>query len=320
MSITLIQSGKGKPQILIDGYRLNLNKKPTVKNSMAYFYCVKKDCPIKAATVGELKEDKMEVKYHNRPPILHNHPADDMDNKIQQQHHEFREKAQENPDQPAKPLYEALTAARINSMDSPKKEEYLEKLPSFDNKRGQFYRIHEQVRPKIPKSVEEVSIPAYGNLTETTSRKALYHGKTASCSELFMSDVQIDIAERSTELFIDGTFATCPRPFYQTLYLRGKVGNNDLTIAHALFPNKQEQTYKDVLQKVQDVYTEADKPINFMEAHMDCEKAIINATKAVFPNCTIQLCYFHVTDAICRHAAMVGLTDSKLHFYDRDQS
>ena len=84
MSITLKQSGKGKPQILNDGYRLNLNKKPTVKNLMAYFYCVKKDSPAKAATVGELKEDKMEVKYHNRPPILHNHPADDMDNKIQQ--------------------------------------------------------------------------------------------------------------------------------------------------------------------------------------------------------------------------------------------
>ena len=107
--------------------------------------------------------------------------------------------------------------------------------------KDQYYRIRKKQRPNLPKSIEDVDISSYAELTNTERGHPFYRGKTELGIELFMSDKQMEVASQATSLFVDGTFATCPEPFFQTVVLRAKVGENRYTIGTAFLPNKQEQ-------------------------------------------------------------------------------
>ena len=65
--------------------------------------------------------------------------------------------------------------------------------------------------------------------------------------------------------------------------------------------------YIELLEKFTNVCEEAGKSIDFIFVHHDCEQAIINAVKKVFPNACSRLCRFHVIDSIRRHADRLGL-------------
>ena len=113
----------------------------------------------------------------------------------------------------------------------------------------------------------------------------------------------MEIAAESSSLFIDGTFAICPKPFKQVLILRGKVGSSVHTIAYALLPDKKEKTYNDTLKAILEVCTEMDVAY----VHCDCEQGLVNAVERHFPNAQIRLCFFHVSDAIRRRVSSQGL-------------
>ena len=170
-------------------------------------------------------------------------------------------------------------------------------------------RQRKKQRPNLPHSLEEVDIQSYGDLTKTERGRDFYRGKTkTTCGELFMSDVQAQIAVEADTLFLDGTFAITPEPFFQVFILRAKVGDNRYTIAYALLPNKREITYTELFQLLVDVCQAAtDKTINPVSIHIDCELAIINSVIKVFKNVQIRLCRFHIVDAIRVNGDKVGL-------------
>ena len=124
-----------------------------------------------------------------------------------------------------------------------------------------------------------------------------------------MSPTQVEIASQCDSLFIDGTFSITPEPFFQVLFINGKNSDNDnvFPIATALMPNKLETSYRDVLEKIQDICQEHGYELEFVYAHCDCEYAIINAIRVVFPCVQVRLCRFHVVDAIRRQADGRGL-------------
>ena len=150
--------------------------------------------------------------------------------------------------------------------------------------KDQGYRKRRGKRPDLPKTIEDVNISLYADLTTTKQGKPFYRGRTPSCAELFMSDVQIEIASSADTIFIDGTFSTCPAPFFQIVYITAKVDENNDPIATALLPNKLETTYKDVLKLVCDVCEENGKPLDFTYVHSDCEPGLVNNVKANLPN------------------------------------
>ena len=272
MEFKLIQSGRDKIQILDQGFRLKRNKGPSGPYKTSYFVCVEPGCKARAATLGDLTVTDLSLKYHHVEQ--HNHHADPAKNIVSEKLYEFRENAKTNPDKSAKSVYEKIIADTINSVDTPEKSEIAKKMPKFNAVKDQHYRQRQKLRPKLPHSLEEVDIQSYEGLTTTERGHEFYQGKTLStCVKLFMSAVQIDIALESDTLFLDGTFAITPEPFYQTFILRGKVGNNRYTIGTALLPNKKETTYKELLQKMVDVIKDSTgKTLNFDFVHSDCEQ------------------------------------------------
>ena len=173
--------------------------------------------------------------------------------------------------------------------------------------RNQAYRKRLKHRPKLPTTIDEVDIEGdYPDLTTLHDGKPYYRGKTASKSELFMSDIQVEIAADADSLFIDGTFSITPVPFFQVLFISAKVGENVFPIAAALMPNKAESSYTEVLEMIKLVCEKGNHVLDFTYIHSDCETAIVNACKEVFPNGQKRNCYFHVTDAIRKSGNRFG--------------
>ena len=89
--------------------------------------------------------------------------------------------------------------------------------------------------------------------------------------------------------------------------MMGIVGENRFPIATALLPNKLQTTYREILEKLRDVCEENNRPVDFVFIHSDCEVAIINSIKEVFPESQPKLCRFHITDAERRTLDKKGL-------------
>ena len=75
----------------------------------------------------------------------------------------------------------------------------------------------------------------------------------------------------------------------------------------ALLPNKLQETYKEVFEMFLAVCQDNGYDLDAAYVHSDCENAIINSVRAVFPSTQLRLCRFHVVDAIRRHANSLGL-------------
>ena len=302
MEFRMIKSGKNKTQILHKGYRLQWNKGPTGSFATTYFRCVVPGCNAMLATTGE---GDLALKYHREEQ--HTHLPDISANIVSASLYEFRDTVKKNPDCSAKTVFEDITTGALESVDTPKKLDLARKLPTYRSVKDQGYRQRKVKRPKHPQTLDEVDINAYPDVTVTKDKKDFYRGKTDEGAEVFMSDVQIDIATNCTSVFLDGTFSIAPKPFYQVVFIHGKVGNNKYPIATALLPNKLEKTYREVLEKIRDLCAEQGKPLDPTYFHSDCEMAIINAIRAVFPRATPRLCRFHITDGIRRNGNTGGL-------------
>ena len=97
--------------------------------------------------------------------------------------------------------------------------------------RNQAFRKREKHRAKLPQTIDDVNISSYADLTTTKNGKPFYRGKTASGSEVFMTDDQIEIAGQTDTIFVDGTFWICPHPFFQVFIISAKVGQNVFPMA-----------------------------------------------------------------------------------------
>ena len=69
------------------------------QNAMSYYVCVNCGCAGTAATVDEISDKHINLKYHNLPHKQHNHPPDIANNLNAEVLHKFRAAAKSNPDQ-----------------------------------------------------------------------------------------------------------------------------------------------------------------------------------------------------------------------------
>ena len=314
MDFQVILSGKEKIQILHRGFRLRLQKGPVGPKNSSYYVCVERGCKARAGAVGELTKENLSLTYHHVEQ--HNHHADESKNVVAEKLYLFRKEAKEKPDKTAKSIYEKLVSEAINAVSTPDKNALAVQLPKFEKVKDQHYRQRKKLRPKLPKTIDEVDIPSYTGLTTTERGHPFYRGKCNSGAEIFFSDAQMEIGCEADTLFIDGTFSICPEPFYQIVFMRAKVGTDRYTIATALLPNKQEKTYTEMLKCIAKTYEENGKTFDFVFVHCDCEQGLINAIQSVIISAEVKLCRFHVVDAIRRHGNSHGLRQAMKQFPD----
>lgn len=116
------------------------------------------------------------------------------------------------------------------------------------------------------------------------------------------------ILQNSKFCLMDGTFRTCPAPFYQLYSIHVDVGSNEsLTatrpVVFILLPNKEKRTYEVMLY-----LTKQQVPgWNPELVIVDFEVAVISALSNIFPSAVTKGCNFHFKQALSKKSREVGI-------------
>lgn len=110
----------------------------------------------------------------------------------------------------------------------------------------------------------------------------------------FCSKESRALIRKTKEFFVDATFYSCPKQFYQFLSIHGDFGSTELSVnarplIYALMPNKKQISYDIVFQMIKSQLPELE--INVV--HCDFEISLWNAILKVYPNINIKGCYYH---------------------------
>ena len=103
----------------------------------------------------------------------------------------------------------------------------------------------------------------------------------------------------NSQVFIDGTFRICPKPFYQCLILMVFDEQTDafVPVFYVLLTSKTQQIYRHALHWVKNATQFKMRPLTIT---CDYEKALHNAITIEFPTAIINGCLFHWKQAIRR--------------------
>ena len=110
------------------------------------------------------------------------------------------------------------------------------------------------------------------------------------------------IFEKGECFFVDETFKTAPRPFYQCLVIHCLLLGKAWAYSYVLMMTKTERDYERVFNKVKEITNI--KPLYF---GVDYEKGLSNALRSVF-NVKIRYCFFHFGQSIWRKIQQIGLS------------
>jgi hypothetical protein len=122
---------------------------------------------------------------------------------------------------------------------------------------------------------------------------------------------QLNLLTECNILFIDGTFRSAPKSFYQVLNLIGHLNDKNLLlpIVSIIMKNKTELSYIITFENLKLIFFENNIKIDFNKIYFICdfEIALRNAIKYCFPDNIIIGCYFHYVKAIVNKFKELGL-------------
>ena len=98
-------------------------------------------------------------------------------------------------------------------------------------------------------------------------------------------------------ILCDGTFESCPRPFYQLFTIHGLKINRKNPLIVAFADGKTMAHYRKIFQIVKSKTGENWEPAQIIT---DFERAKIATVETEIPHSCHKVCYFHFTQAINR--------------------
>ncbi|CAF3241115.1 unnamed protein product [Rotaria sp. Silwood2] len=170
------------------------------------------------------------------------------------------------------------------------------RLPDFKHiKRNIQNRRGQNNLPEIPHDRTFNQIPVQLTTTKRNSSFLQYDSGAGNDRIIIFSSLeQLQLLENCEQLLVDGTFKVTPSIFYQLYALHVVYRNSVLPVVFALLPNKTEQTYRRLIDKLSELC-----PLwNPKYIMMDFEKSSINAFADKFTTTTnpsvMSGCFFHL--------------------------
>ncbi|KAI8516488.1 hypothetical protein Bbelb_050690 [Branchiostoma belcheri] len=145
-----------------------------------------------------------------------------------------------DPSQPARRVYDEVV----------QEEEDMANVPNFRTVRTQLERRRAAFAPPIPHDVDDVVIP--GQWAETwDGRQFLSHQDNDWGFIVFATDRNYRKMGRCRVLYMDGTFKSCPEPYFQVLTIHGLYHGRVIPFVMALLVDKTVGAYRALLDHVQ---------------------------------------------------------------------
>jgi hypothetical protein len=126
------------------------------------------------------------------------------------------------------------------------------------------------------------------------SKQFLCHQDNGWGILLFLTQCNARRLQQCQDLYIDGTFKSCPKPYYQLVTIHAKYQGRVMALAFYLMNGKEVGTYRRMLQQVK-------RKVRHITGHnlrprrviCDFEISLIVALETELPTASVRGCYFH---------------------------
>ena len=192
---------RGGRVLLYEGHRYVINRRG--RDERIFWRCSNREC---TGSLTTLKDNTITTQKD------HNHPGDQAAIEVEKIVVELKEAAKETV-RPIPTLYHEKIQ-RIAVM--PNKEEVSSKMPTFEQIKTSLYESRRQRLPALP--TERAQVHFSGEWTKTASGESFLLAEDGSGDDkivVFATDTNIKILCEADTIYVDGTFQTCPKLFYQ---------------------------------------------------------------------------------------------------------
>ena len=299
---SFISAKNGGKYFFYNGYTYKLNK----KTPSTWYLCCTSRC---GATMTVFPNFTSIKKF---PTNLHSHaPVDPGLEQNQAIMQKFKKAIRKDPTKTVKTIYDDVCAKNANAVP-----------PLFETVKSTLYRTRSEKLPKIPSNPRRFIIPSRWKKTFTKKNFLLKHDKKTGVA-VFATDQMVQTLSGCSAILCDGTFKSCPRPFYQLFTIHGLKINRKIPLVWAFSDGKTTEHYRKIFQIVKNKIQQ-DTGHHWEPAQVisDYERAIISAVETEFPNSTHKGCYFHFTQAVYRTIQKFGLSlcyknDERMRMFSR---
>ena len=232
------------------------------------------------------------------------HVADDDKIQNDKSIKRLTEAVREDATRPIKRIFEAVSRGRQGGGD----REPLPTLPELHSVRTLMQRARSSLIPQIPRVIADVRIE--GEWANTWSQERfLLHLDNDWGIAVFATDENLQRLQLCHDVYMDGTFRTCPSPYNQYFTIHGKYRDRVLPFVTALLTGKTIGHYRQLLQVVKrDIRRTSGHRWRPNRVICDFEQAFIAAVETELPASRVTCCYFHFCQAMWRRLQELGLS------------
>ena len=181
-------------------------------------------------------------------------------------------------------------------------------LPEFHSIRSSLARKRQQLYPAIPRRVRDIKIRGQW--------KKNWQGQELICHQdrrwglvIMMSSRCASYVQNCQDLYVDGTFKTCPKPFVQVITVHGRCHGRVLPFAFVMLKSKEVALYREMFRQLKcKVLRFTGHRLRPRRILCDFEIALMSAAEAEFQQSSIVGCYFHFCQNIWRKVQNLGLS------------
>lgn len=296
-SVEIIESGKGKQQVLFKGYKYCLKR--VNKNNSKQWKCVSnisnKQC------CGRITTDSANSVIRESAHTCEVPPNEAL-TEIEKAKSVCRKRAREETTPIPKIYEEEFYRSKSSGF------EFVTKLPALEAIKSSMYRHRHTALGVLPTTREDFRVTDFLNETEDGTNFVIFDEGTSERIIGFGSQMGIRALSSQQTIFGDGTFKSCSKLFDQlyTFHVDLKSTDNSTCTRpalYALLPNRKTETY----MKLFSLMTKHIPFFNPVHLKIDFEQAVISATREMFPDCKLNGCNFHFNQSIWRKVQDLGL-------------
>lgn len=217
----------------------------------------------------------------------------------------MKERVSQEPQQPVQRIYNDVLNQAM-ARDPGNADALAASMPVFPSCRSSLQRTRKKNEPPLPKQRTDIDLPA--DCRVTTDGRTFLQADDGREDKilLFATDNSIMRACASQCVYMDGTFYTCPRLFYQLFTVHTEEQGKMFPLIFALLPDKSATTYERLFglikQRAQALGLDFSPP----KVQTDFEQALLRAVRQSFPQARTLGCLFHYGQAIWRKIQALG--------------
>lgn len=175
--------------------------------------------------------------------------------------------------------------------------------------RHNMHRARLSKHPKLPKNVEEVHTALKSmNIKTNLGENFILVNDEVNKIIGFSTDRNLRVLCEVQQIFVDGTFKSCPNFYTQLFTIHGLKNEIYVPLVFFLLPDKSASTYRRALQHIVSKCASLSIQCSPLEVFIDFESAIHTAVEEVFPGSRIRGCRFHLGQSWWRKIQELGLT------------